>query len=568
MRKVLVLAAIFGIVVAATWTSSAGAHPERDSYYPNFDIATKTFGAPFGRAPRSRAIFLRAGGKRLVVCKSDSKRRIKRIKGSKKAKRVRLANLRLLKACKYRNIQTAVNKAKSGYRIAVLPGVYEEKPSLRSPNPDPKCNGLYKQADRTANQTLARGAPIPSEQIQGSYEYHAKCPNSQNLIAIVGDSTADADRKCDQRCNLDIVGTGLKPSDVLISGSRSKLNVIKGDRADGLNLRNFTVEYSDFNNIYILETTGFVVNRVVSRYSREYGVLTFTSDQGLISKVEAYGAGDSGIYPGAGPEGHCKRYGIEIRDSDSHHNNIGSSGTAGNGVWSHDNKFHHNSTGITVDSFAGGHPGMPQDCAKWENNDIYSNNLDVWSPERDEYCDINKRPVEKRDPKIVCPTFQNPVGTGILVAGGNGNIARNNRFWDNWRDGIKLLWVPRELRGEDPTGQSVNTSNQLDTSLDNKFTNNSMGTDAAGRRDPNGNDFWWDGEGSGNCWEGNRGAGGAKITSNQPLGLPTCPGSSVVTPANPVEQASQIACATWNPYDPVLRDPPGCDWFTVPREPR
>ena len=365
----------------------------------------------------------------------------------------------------------------------MLPGVYKEEPSLKSPNPDPKCNGLYTQADRTANQTLARGAPIPTEQIQGSYEYHKKCPNSQNLIAIIGD-TLDADRNCDNHCNLQIVGTGLKPSDVLISGQRTKLNVIKADRANGVNLRNFTIEYSDFNNIYVLETNGFVVNRVVSRYSREYGVLSFASDQGLIDNVEAYGSGDSGIYPGAGPEGHCKRYGIEVRFSNSHHNNIGTSGTAGNGTWYHDNKLHHNSTGATVDSFAGGHPGMPQDCSKWENNDIYSNNLDVWDNAHDDYCDINNRPVEKRDPKYVCPTFQNPVGTGLLIAGGNGNIVRNNRIWDNWRDGVKLLWVPRTLRGEDPTGQSVNTADNFDTSLDNKFTGNKMGIDAGGQARP------------------------------------------------------------------------------------
>lgn len=561
------LAGVLGIVVAMAWTSGAMAHPERESYFPNFDTASKTFGPPFGRAPKSRAIFLKKDGKRLVVCKSDSKARIKRIKGTPKAKRVRLANLRLLKACKYRNIQTAVNASKSGYRIAVLPGVYKELPSRSSPNPDHRCDGLYTEANSRANQTLSRGAPIPSEMIQGSYEYHAKCPNSQNLIAIIGDSTADADRRCDHRCNLDIVGTGLRQSDVLISADRTKLNVIKADRADGINLRNFTIEYSDFNNIYVLETNGFVLDRITTRYSREYGILSFASDQGLYSHIDAYGAGDSGIYPGAGPEGHCKRYGIEIRNSDSHDNNIGYSGTAGNGVWAHDNKFHNNSTGMTTDSFAGNHPGMPQDCAKWENNEIYSNNLDLWDTAHDDYCDVNKRAVAQRDPKYVCPTFQNPAGTGILIAGGNGNIVRNNRIYDNWRDGVKLLWVPRTLRGEDPSGQSVNTENNFDTSLDNSFTGNTMSMDKTGRRDPNGNDFWWDTEGRGNCWQGNRGPGG-KVTSNQPLGLPDCPGSPVLLTGNPAEQASQVACATWNPYDPALRDPPGCDWFQVPPEPK
>ena len=196
-----------------------------------------------------------------------------------------------------------------------------------------------------------------------NYEYQRKCPNAQNLIAIIGDSS-DPDRLCDVKCNLQIRGMGRRRGDVVISGQRSKLNVIRADRADGIHLRNFTVEFSDFNNIYILETNGFAMVRIQSRYSREYGFLSFTSDHGLYNRLEAFGSGDSGIYPGSGPEGHCQRYGIEIAKVNSHHNTIGYSGTAGNGVYAHDSRFHHNATGMTTASFASGHPGMPQDCAK------------------------------------------------------------------------------------------------------------------------------------------------------------------------------------------------------------
>src|SRR5207237_5309042 len=131
-------------------------------------------------------------------------------------------------------------------------------------------------------------------------------------------------------------------------------------------------------------------------------------DQGLYDHLVAYGSGDSGLYPGAGPEGHCKRYGIEIQYSDSYDNNLGTSGTAGNGVYFHNNKLHDNGTGSVVDSFANGHPGQPQDCSKWENNQIYSNNKDLFNAQEDAYC---KQPPAARDPKHVCSTFQNPTGT-------------------------------------------------------------------------------------------------------------------------------------------------------------
>ena len=195
----------------------------------------------------------------------------------------------------------------------------------------------------------------------------------------------------------------------------------------------------------------------------------------------------------------------------SHHNTIGYSGTAGNGVWAHDNWFHDNATGMTTDSFASGHPGMPQDCAKFERNVIASNNEDYFNDERDAYC---KQPPAQRDPKIVCPTFQVPVGTGIGIFGGNGDIVRDNWIYDNWRDGVKLLHVPASFRGEPDKG--------IDTSFDNTFAANMMGVRPDGTRDPNGNDFWWDEQGRGNCWSDNKGPGGAEPTSNVPAapGIP------------------------------------------------
>ena len=364
-------------------------HAERASYFPDYRK---------GSVPQYRT-----KGPSVVVCQRNSRDRIiQRLSGALEKR-----NLALIKRCRYRNIQTAVNEASNGARILVLPGIYREEPSRRASDDwknDPRC--ADKTVDREGTTVL-------------TYEGHVACPNAQNLIAILGDGP-DPDRICDRKCNIQIEGTA-RQRDVVIMGDRRKLNVIRADRADGVYLRNFTVEYSDFNNVYALETNGFVFDRITSRWSREYGFLSFVSDNGLYRNLHAYGAGDSGIYPGAGPEGHCQRYGIEIRDSKSFDNNLGYSGTAGNGVWAHDNEFYRNGTGMVTDSFASNHPGMPQDCAKWEDNKVYSNNFDLFTAKRDAYC---QQPALERNPRIVCPTFQNPVGTGMLIAGGNGNIVR------------------------------------------------------------------------------------------------------------------------------------------------
>jgi hypothetical protein len=527
------------VAVLLAWAPAALAHPERHSFFP--DGST-------GAVPEFRS----TAGQVLTVCKRDSAKRIRHtFRGSAKLRRQRRTRLRQLEDCGFRHIQAAVNAAFNGAIIRVMPGVYREEPSRRNPEPDPRCAGDY---DTIGGGLLESGPTGDGGAKVANYEYQRKCPNAQNLIAIVGDTNGD--RVCDSKCEIQLQGMGRRRGDVLISGQRTKLNVIRADRADGVYLKNFTVEFSDFNNVYVLETNGFRIEDVTSRYSREYGVLSFTSDHGLYNRVEAFGSGDSGIYPGSGPEGHCARYGIEIRNSNSHHNTIGYSGTAGNGVWAHHNRFHHNATGMTTDSFASGHPGMPQDCAKWEHNRIYSNNEDYFNDERDAYC--KSTPPERRDPKIVCPTFQVPVGTGVGIFGGNGDIVRDNWIYDNWRDGAKLLWVPAAFRGEPEKG--------VDTSFDNVFANNMMGVRPDGTPDPNGNDFWWDEEGRGNCWAGNRGPNGAEPTSNVLLGLPGCPGSQVFSPGNPAKTASQASCATWDPYENT--DPPGCDWFTRPSEPQ
>ena len=153
--------------------------------------------------------------------------------------------------------------------------------------------------------------------------------------------------------------------------------MIRADRADGIHLRNFTVQFSDFNNIYVLETNGFRMENIVSRWRRSTASSRSPRTTASTAGLTAYGSGDSGIYR-VRPEGHCKRYGIEVDRVNSYGNTIGWSGTAGNGIYTHDSKFHGNSAGVTTDSFAAGHPGIPQDCSKWERNEIYSNNLDLF----------------------------------------------------------------------------------------------------------------------------------------------------------------------------------------------
>jgi hypothetical protein len=535
MRSTLTL--LGALLALALIPALASGHAERATFFPD--------GAA-GQRPVHKS-----HGPSQVVCKKNSKRLIKRSWAGKRGyvKRRRAYLLHVMKRCKFRHIQRAVNAAKSGDRILIMPGVYREEPSRKVPVADPRCEGEgYWESSGDNHQEDGR---VPT------YKHQVDCPNSRNLIAVIGDSLADDDRVCDQKCNLQMQGLGRRKKDVMIVSDRLKQDVIRADRADGFVLENVTVEQGGYNDVNVVETNGFMLQHLTARWAKNYGILSFASDNGLYEHIEAYGNGDSGVYPGSGPEGHCKRYGIEVRFVNSHGNVLGSSGTAGNGTWYHHNKMHGNSAGVALDSFAPGHPGMPQDCSKWTDNEIYSNNVNYFEDANETYC--NNTPFQNRRKDVVCPQFLAVVGTGFMWYGANQNLLANNRIYDNWRTGMRLFWVPATLRGDnDPAHQN-------DTSNGNRIINNAFGIGPDGSSKPNGEDVVWDEQGVGNCWEDNATAPGRPLTSD-PMPLPTCASGGSNSPiSDPTKTAEDAPCVTWNPRSNP--DPPGCAWFDTPPPP-
>ena len=497
---------------------AAAAHLERPVQFPS----------GLGSVPAYRT-----DGPILVVCKPDS------LAGAARYPRaLKKLNQRLFVECQqvgFSHIQDAINAVvEPGTRILILPGVYAEEPSLAPPSGH--C------AD------IATTFPL-------SYEEQQACPHLNNLIAIFGDGP-DADIACEGRlCNLQLEGTGLSPVDVVIDGRFTKLNVIRADRADGVYFRNFTVQHSTFNSLYVIETDGFVIDQLVGRWNDEYAFLTFASDHGLYADCEAYGNGDSGIYPGSAADLHGVRAATEIRRCRAHHNLIGLSGTAGNSLLVHDNDFFNNSVGISLDSVFPNHPGLPQNSSTFVNNRIWNNNQDYYRFYRDGTC---FKPSAERgyEQGVVCPSLGVPIGTGILFAGGNLNNVRQNWIWDNWRFGTMQLWVPAFVREEEDPDKL------FDTSHFNQYLDNRMGVSPAGHVRANGLDFWWDEEGEGNCWEDNVPGTGA-ITSD-PAVLPVCDPPAPFSPGNLEKQLPLFACLAWSPENV---DPPGCDFTQRPPRP-
>jgi len=508
--------------VVALAPGSVSAHYERPTHFPDGS----------GHVPGYRT-----SGPHLVVCKQDDADFATRIASF--TDQLQSLNRALYKECLrdgFRDLQTAVDHiGQAGTTIFVLPGLYQEEPSLL-PESD-ACNHLD-----------APRAPAPAGYQILSFEQQKACPHQQNLVGIFGVD------------NLQIEGTGASPSDVVFDAQFQKLNVIRGDRTNGLYLRNFTAERSTFNAVYVLETDGFVINDVVGRWDVEYGFLTFASDHGLITGCEAYGNGDSGVYPGGTSDINrargfdVTRYAIEVSHCHSHDNNIGYSGTGGDSVWAHDNEFDHNQSGASMDSLFPNHPGLPQNHALFEHNLIHSNNSNYYGAVSDGTC---RRPFLERgiEKGTVCPSPGVPVGAGVLVIGGNYDVFRENWVYDNWRVGFVQTWVPGWVRNDFQWPAQEETSNF------DRYQGNHMGTSPDGKNLPNGLDFFWDGQGVGSCWQTDHPAGA------DPLTLPGC--SSFAPVKRLLDDPNKLVVfGDCGSYDIVTQTLPlGCNWFATPPRP-
>jgi hypothetical protein len=576
-------------VAALALPAVAGAHVERSSYWPNPQPDTRVEPAAGGAIPDARSLVSAldpaAVGETHVVCKPNSLRialrAISRARANGYVLRPSLGRLKLTRQeaallaainrelfarCEYEHIQRAVFAAGNNDRIVVMPGTYLEEPSRAKPTGDPKCD-RYRE---------------PSENGAGAatYRFQVRCPNDQSLIYVQGRKLTPkpvpypplADRHgipdsghC-VRCNLQIDGSGVVPTDVVIDAARDPRTGLREfaertakdvgmrvDRADGFVIRNMTFAHAGEHGLYIHETDGYLVDRVEWYYSHEYGLLAFTSDHGLTQNCEGVGHGDSAVYPGAAPETGEQRGPSEadpranqiIRYCDIHHNTLGYSGTMGNATRVVHNEFYDNGTAIATDSFfAGGHPGYPQDSAVFAHNDIYSNNFNSFTAGSD-----------------VVPRVPVPVGVGILIAGGNNNDIHHNRIWNNWRRGTMQISLPDPVSFVDDPSQVEGVRSN---SHRNRYHDNVMGKAPGGAERPNGVDFWTDDfpGGEDNCWFRN-----GTVTTDPPSVLLPSNCNNVTPGLTYVDHAPELLSCLASVALTGTFDPATCSWFATPPRP-
>ncbi|MEA2331886.1 MAG: hypothetical protein QOH58_2024 [Thermoleophilaceae bacterium] len=625
-RRSIAVAAVLGTLGLP---AAALAHLERPSYWPDPAPDRSVTPAAGGKVPQVRslqsAVTGSGAGQVRVVCQgragrdslrllarsiSQARRGGYRIRPSqpklrltaKQARKLARQNAALARRCKYREIQPAVTASGNNDRVVVLPGRYTEPTSRSQPLNDRRC------ADMT--QLDSGGGATPS------FRYQATCPNDQNLVYVQGRAVPDtpppspplANRQgipdlgpC-VRCNLQIEGSGVSPTDVIVDGASGytskspearprrlhKHVVIRADRADGFVAHNLTARGALEHGIYVEETDGYRIDTVKMFWAADYGNLTFTSDHGLYTDCDGFGSGDAVLYPGAAPETGeqidlsfnlgGQRKNTVVRRCDMRGSVLAYSGSMGNAVRITNNDIYGNTAGISTDSIsAAGHPGYPADSVEIDHNRIYSNNLNLF----------------KKNPPVDPVVGVVPVGVGIFWAGHNNGRVHDNWIWDNWRNAAFLLSIPDFFvspEGNVHPGKSC-ASTTMSTSCGNRFFRNRLGrvpkgfrpfpelrafgnrVGATKGRAPNGLDFWWDEGGlesvTGNCWYGNTGPNGkpGSVTGpgrgdgNDPLPA-NCATSTGA--GDPVKVGYLLSCFLAREGDAPPED---CDWYRLPPKP-
>jgi hypothetical protein len=620
------LVTVGAVAAALALPGLALAHIERPSYWPDPAADTSVSPPAGGKVPKVRplsdAVTGKGPGEVRVVCigqngtksmkllrksvrkakKSGYKVRPsqKKLKLSRnKARKLVEQNRKLAKQCEYSEIQPAVFDSGNNDRVVIMPGTYREPTSRAQPLNDPKC------ADMT--QQDSGGAETPS------YRYQVTCPNDQNLVYVQGRAVPDApppeppldnrqgipDEGPCVRCNLQLEGSGVAPTDVIVDGggdyagkgpearpgSLDKHVDIRVDRADGFVVHNLTTRGALEHGIYVEETDGYRIDTVKMFWAADYGNLTFTSDHGLYRNCDGFGAGDAVVYPGAAPETgeqadlsfypDAPRINTVVKKCDMRGSVLAYSGSMGNAVRITKNHVYANAAGLSTDTIsASGHPGFPADSVEVDHNLIYSNNLDLF----------------EADPPVEPVVGVLPVGTGIFWAGHNNGRVHDNWIFDNWRAGTYLLSVPDALvtpEGAVNPGISCPTAPMLTTSCGNEYFDNHMGRAPKGFRMhkaarkfgnpvggkkgklPNGVDFWWDEAASntGNCWYDNVGPDGKRgsITAGAGDGADALPSNCDNTASgDSVKLAYLLSCFLAREGD---LPPESCDWYETPPKP-
>jgi hypothetical protein len=301
---------------------------------------------------------------------------------------------------------------------------------------------------------------------------------------------------------LHIIGTGKKPSAVLIEGRNARgpggvaQNGIDGENVNNLNLENMKAEHFAANGFFINTCRGYLMKHLVAGFNHSYGLYVFKCIGGRMTRSLGYGNGDSAFYVGGTP---FQKHPVKtIIDHDTGYKNVlGYSGTNSKYIVIRNSEFYNNGAGVVPNTLKS-EPYEPAASGLIENNLIYWNNFDYYRP---------NSPVRTVSGGVGADAANYPIGAGVILFGTTGWTVKNNSIFGNF------LWGGAAF--SDPTNGTGKAENNA-----NRFIANKMG---AKFNDANGVDFYNDGSGKGTCFENNSARSTFDVSATDPNLYPRCP---------------------------------------------
>lgn len=319
---------------------------------------------------------------------------------------------------------------------------------------------------------------------------------------------------------LTIAGTSKNAKKVILEGRNAKAadgsgvaqNGIEAIDVSGITIKNLTARNFATNGIFIrdsapragdksIDCADYLVKNTFTSFNRSYGVYAFGCAGGRMTKSTGVGHGDSAFYVGATPP--LKKPDWTSLDKlDAHLNVQAFSGTNSRWIEIRDSNFYNNGSGIvpnTLDS----EPYEPATTGRIHDNNIFWNNYNYYLP------GSRVQTISNGLGQLGDQTINFPIGTGVVLFGVTGWTVEDNAIFGNFKWGGAVFSDAVGNEGDDAIATN------------NRFINNEMGRNGA---DTNGVDFFTDGSGSGNCFQGNVTStfDPSSSASNESL-YPTCP---------------------------------------------
>jgi hypothetical protein len=275
---------------------------------------------------------------------------------------------------------------------------------------------------------------------------------------------------------LRIIGNPAKPRKVVLNGGNKKQNGFFVNQADQVTINGFMAKNYRSNGFFVTNAVGYKLTHLVAAKTGVYGIYAFNSKGGEMSHSEAYYHSDAGFYIGQTPQ-QDKPIRSVVRDVKSWGNAIGFSATNMRYVTITDSSFFNNGLGLIPNALES-EKFPPAEDNVITGNKIFWNNFNFHAG----------APFKVKNSGVV-PLV--PIGTGLVLLGGRGNLVEDNDIFGHYLAGVAA--VEGVLLDKTPEARAL---------INNQIKGNRFGL---GGTDTNGRDESYDGNGSGNCWGPNEG---------------------------------------------------------------